>query len=186
MVPRMTAAVMTTIDDLYLHSPGLKDASLAIVALGANLPGTSGSAADTLRAVIPALQGLSDSPVVFSGIFETDPQDCPPGSPRFANAVAVVCPRSNVTPTAFLSELQRIETAFGRQRKGVRNEARVLDLDLISFGDQCLDTEFLTLPHPRARQRVFVMEPLAGIWPGFCFPGDPRTATEHLLLLKSI
>lgn len=157
---------------------------MAIVALGANLPGAFGGPADTLRAVIPALQALSQSPVVVSDVFETEPEDCPPGSPLFANAVAVLVPQPHFTPVSFLLELQRLEAEFGRQRKVVLNEARVLDLDLISFGNQALESELLTLPHPRARQRVFVMQPLCDIWPDYCFPGDPLPVAGHLRLIK--
>ncbi|MDO8907715.1 MAG: 2-amino-4-hydroxy-6-hydroxymethyldihydropteridine diphosphokinase [Pseudohongiella sp.] len=181
----MTAPEISSIDDLFRHSPSLRTSALAVVALGANLPGAFGGPADMLRAAIPALQTLSESPVLVSGIVETEPEDCPPGSPRFANAVAVLKPRMDLTAVGFLVMLQKLETEFGRQRGGVRNAARVLDLDLISFGDQCIDTEFLTLPHPRARQRLFVMQPLASVWPAFRFPGDPATAAEHLLMLKA-
>ena len=53
----------------------------------------------------------------------------------------------------------------------MRNVPRTIDLDLITFGDLVLDEPELTLPHPRARQRAFVMEPLAEVLPGFVFPG---------------
>lgn len=181
----MTAPRIKTVEDLYRYNPGLRAAPLAVVALGANLPGSAGGPADTLRAVIPSLQALSAVAVVVSGIIETEPEDCPPGSPRFANAVAVMSPLAYFTPVSFLHELQKIETEYGRQRKGVLNEARVLDLDLISFASETIDTEFLTLPHPRARQRLFVMQPLAEVWPTFCFAGDEVTAAEHLLMIKA-
>lgn len=181
----MTAPEIRSVDDLFRHSPDLKAAQLAVVALGANLAGAFGEPADTLLAAIPALQALSGSPVVFSEIIETEPEDCPPGSPRFANAVAVLRPLAGFSAVSFLTELQRLESEFGRQRKGIRNEARVLDLDLISFGYESIDTEFLTLPHPRARDRLFVMQPLASVWPSFCFPGGTTTAAEHLLMLKA-
>jgi 2-amino-4-hydroxy-6-hydroxymethyldihydropteridine diphosphokinase len=181
----MTVSLISTIDDLLRHNPQSRTAPLAIVGLGANLPGAIGSPAETLVAALCALQAVSVSPVLASSIFETEPIDCPPGSPLFANAVAVLTPTAGTTPASFLTELQKLEAEFGRQRKGVRNEARVLDLDLISFGDHCIKTEFLSLPHPRARQRLFVMQPLAEIWPSFCFPGDSVTAVEHLLTIKA-
>jgi 2-amino-4-hydroxy-6-hydroxymethyldihydropteridine diphosphokinase len=180
----MTASLISTVDDLFRHSPHSRTAPLAIVGLGANLAGAIGGPTETLVATLSALQALSVSPVLASSIFETEPIDCPPGSPLFANAVAVLTPIAGATPASFLAELQKLEADFGRQRKTVRNEARVLDLDLISFGDHCIKTEFLTLPHPRARQRLFVMQPLAEIWPSFCFPGDSVTAVEHLLAIK--
>lgn len=180
----MTAPVVVSVEDLHRQSPPTTVMPMAVVALGANLPGAHGQPADALLAVIPALQLLSDFPVVASRIIETDPEDCPPGSPRFANAVVVLVPLPDVDAVSFLMALQKLEADFGRQRKGVKNEARVIDLDLISFGEQCVNTEFLVLPHPRARQRVFVLQPLAEVWPTFRFPGDSLTAIEHLLLLK--
>lgn len=177
--------MITSVDDLYGSNPRPSPAGLAVVALGANLPGRHGSPAASISAVIPALQALSQTPVVLSSIIETEPEDCPPGSPRFANAVVVLKPLATFTPVSLLLALQAIEADCGRQRKGVKNEARVLDLDLISFGDHCINTDFLTLPHPRARERLFVMQPLAEVWPLFRFPGDKSSAAEQVLLLKS-
>ena len=178
-------AILGTVNSLFDHDPQLRSAPLAIVALGANLPGHHGGPADSVNAAISALQALASSPLVLSDIIETEPEDCPPGSPRFANAVAVFRPLASFDAEGLLTAMQAIEVDFGRRRKGIRNEARVLDLDLISYGDQRLDTASLVLPHPRARQRLFVVEPLAQIWPAYCFPGDARTVSEHLLLLKS-
>lgn len=180
-----TISGVATVDQLSGLDVQVNPASLAVVALGANLASRYGAPADTLRAVIPALQKLSDLPVVMSGVIETEPEDCPPGSPRFANAVAVLRPLAHFNAISFLVELQALEAEFGRQRKGLLNEARVLDLDLISFADETAVSTFLTLPHPRARDRLFVMQPLAQLWPGFCFPGDSLTAAERVLLLKA-
>lgn len=174
---------LRTIEQLYRHRPHLRSAPLAIVALGANLPGAAGSPAQTLVAVLPALQALSDAPLLVSDIIETDPVDCPPGSPRFANAVAVLAPLPDTDPVGLLQSLQQLEIRFGRRRKGVVNEARELDLDLISFGAVSMDTGFLQLPHPRARERYFVLQPLASIWPDYRFPADARTVSERLLTL---
>ncbi|MEX0739376.1 MAG: 2-amino-4-hydroxy-6-hydroxymethyldihydropteridine diphosphokinase [Pseudohongiella sp.] len=146
---------------------GLCAERLAIVALGANLPSRFGSARDTLIRAAEALAALSAWPVVLSPIIETEPVDCPPGSPPFFNAVAALDPGETQTPEQFLRELQAIETAFGRSRSGLVNEARVLDLDLVSYGQQRRNTQELVLPHPRAAQRDFVLAPLAVIWPEY-------------------
>ncbi|MDP3517948.1 MAG: 2-amino-4-hydroxy-6-hydroxymethyldihydropteridine diphosphokinase [Pseudohongiella sp.] len=179
---------LNTIADLYRHSPQSRDVPKAVVALGSNLPAFQGHIEcrpeDNLMAVLPALQLLSSLPVLMSDIIMTDPVDCPPGSPLFANAVAVICPDVSVTPLQLLAELQAIETRFGRQRKGVRNEARVVDLDIISFGDYRIESAQLTLPHPRAMQRLFVLEPLLQIWPDFCFPGQRQSVKELVRILR--
>lgn len=176
--------LLSTIADLFRHSPQLQVVPLAIVALGSNLSSSHGRPEDTLRAVLPALQLLSAHPVVMSAILITEPVDCPPGSPVFANAVSVFCPRENSSPHSLLTDLQAIETHFGRLRKGIRNEARVVDLDLISFGNHRIETGQLTLPHPRAKQRLFVLEPLLQIWPDFSFPGDARSVQELVRILR--
>lgn len=136
---------------------GLKD--FAFVALGANLPFGAGDPAATLRAVLPELQALSAQPLRVSPFVESDPKDCPPGSPRYVNAVVGLLPLPGETPEALLHKLQALEQRFGRVRSGVVNEARTLDLDLLAFRDQTRATAFLTLPHPRAHERRFVLEP---------------------------
>jgi 2-amino-4-hydroxy-6-hydroxymethyldihydropteridine diphosphokinase len=176
--------LLSTIADLYAHSPQLRGMPLAVVALGANLASEYGRPEDTVRAVLPALQLLSAHPVLMSQIMITEPVDCPPGSPAFANAVSVLSPRENVSPHGLLTELQAIETRVGRSRKGIRNEARIVDLDLISFGSHRIKSDTLALPHPRATQRLFVLEPLLQIWPDFIFPGDTITVRELVRILR--
>lgn len=151
---------------------GLSADRLAIVSLGANLPSRFGPARATLTRAAEHLSALSAWPVVLSPIIETEPVDCPPGSPPFCNAVAVLDPGRTAAPAQFLQSLQAIEAAFGRVRSGQVNEARVLDLDLICFGRHRCHTPTLTLPHPRAAQRAFVLQPLAVIWPEFRLPGS--------------
>jgi len=149
---------------------------LVIVALGANL-------GDSKRIIIEAakeLQKLSDEPLLHSSLWETSPIDCPAGSPPFVNAVIGFLPRPGETPETLLERLQSLEKAFGRTPKKIMNEARVLDLDLIAFGRQTRATDELTLPHPRAHLRRFVLEPLCEIYPEFVFPGQTKTVSELL------
>tara|TARA_R100001039_G_C1849124_1_gene109174 strand:- start:1374 stop:1883 length:510 start_codon:yes stop_codon:yes gene_type:complete len=169
----MSSQPSTTAELIARYGPaGLDIDRLAIVSLGANLPSRFGPARATLARAADQLSTLSAWPVVLSPIIETEPVDCPPGSPPFCNAVAVLDPGESVTPMEFLQSLQAIEADFGRVRSGRVNEARVLDLDLICFGHQQCRTPALTLPHPRAAQRDFVLQPLAVIWPEFRLPGS--------------
>jgi 2-amino-4-hydroxy-6-hydroxymethyldihydropteridine diphosphokinase len=101
------------------------------------------------------------SVVRVSEIFETDAVDAPAGSPAFLNAVVVG--HTSSTALALLAELQAIEARLGRRRRGVRNEPRVIDLDLILYGATRMRTRELTLPHPRAHLREFVLAPLASV-----------------------
>jgi 2-amino-4-hydroxy-6-hydroxymethyldihydropteridine diphosphokinase len=141
----------------------------AFVALGANLPGTHGDPLAILKAAVTELALLSADDLRVSPFFKSDPKDCPPGSPMYINAVARLLPVPGEDPFSLLHKLQDIENKFGRIRTGMRNEARTLDLDLLSFGDAHIMTDILHLPHPRAHERRFVLEPwitLAGSqWP---------------------
>jgi 2-amino-4-hydroxy-6-hydroxymethyldihydropteridine diphosphokinase len=95
--------------------------------------------------------------VRVSSFHETDPVDAPPGSPPFLNAVLLGY--TSLAPLALLDALLAIERRLGRVRRGVKNEPRVIDLDLIAYGALRMRTRRLTLPHPRAHEREFVMRP---------------------------
>jgi 2-amino-4-hydroxy-6-hydroxymethyldihydropteridine diphosphokinase len=110
--------------------------------------------------------------------------DCPPGSPPFWNAVVGLVPRAGETPESLLAGLQALEKEFGRQPKRVLNEPRVLDLDLIAFGNETRNSPQLTLPHPRAHQRLFVLGPLNEIAPGLVLPGQKLSVHQLLALAK--
>jgi 2-amino-4-hydroxy-6-hydroxymethyldihydropteridine diphosphokinase len=139
------------------------------VALGANLSGMHGDPLTTLRVAISELAPLSKVAVQVSPFYQSDPKDCPAGSPVYINAVARLMPLPGEDPFSLLHKLQNIETQFGRTRSGMRNEARTLDLDLLSFGEARIATAALVLPHPRAHERRFVLEPWISLvgaeWP---------------------
>jgi 2-amino-4-hydroxy-6-hydroxymethyldihydropteridine diphosphokinase len=93
--------------------------------------------------------------------------------------------RARETPESLLKKLRAIEIESGRQPKKVLNEPRPLDLDLIAFGNETRVTEKLTLPHPRAHQRRFVLQPLAEIAPDLILPGQNRIVAELLTFLET-
>jgi 2-amino-4-hydroxy-6-hydroxymethyldihydropteridine diphosphokinase len=150
--------------------------SWAWIALGANL----GDAAGQVLQAMDRLQAFSDEPIRRSSLWRSAPQDCPPGSPDFTNAAVGLVPREGETPESLLEKLQALEREFGRQPKRVMNEARPLDLDLVAFGDEVRATPSLTLPHPRAHLRRFVLQPLAEIAPDLALPGQCRNVAELL------
>ena len=82
-----------------------------------------------------------------------------------------------------MRKLQALEKEFGRQRKKILNEPRPLDLDLIAFGREVRASPELTLPHPRAHKRRFVLQPLSEIAPGLRLPGQSKTVGELLAAL---
>ena len=153
----------------------------ALVALGSN----QGDSPRLVRAAMKRLAGLSVDPPRCSSLWQTSPVDCPPGSPPFINAVAMLFPRAEETPETLLDALQALEREFGRQPKAVLNESRPLDLDLIAFGEETRATPGLVLPHPRACQRRFVLAPLAEVAPNLVLPGQTKAVRDLLASLRS-
>lgn len=147
---------------------------LAIVALGSN----QGDSHALIRAALRRLQDCADGPLLCSSLWPTVPVDCPPGSPMFLNAVVAFLPRAAETPESLLQRLQTLEKQAGRRPKQVLNEPRPLDLDLIAFRAEVRSTPQLTLPHPRAHCRRFVLEPLNEILPDLVLPGQTRPVRE--------
>ena len=131
----------------------------AYISIGANLPGDAGHPLETVKQAITRLAAFSDAPLLISPCFESDPKDCPPGSPQYCNAVTGLVPRKGTTASDLLAGLQALETEFGRHRSGLLNEARTLDLDIVTFPGESSNTPELMLPHPRAHERRFVLEP---------------------------
>lgn len=124
-----------------------------LIALGSNL----GDRVRNLRRAIDAL--APDVRIVrLSSVIETEPFDAPAGSPRFMNMVAVG--HTSLSPAALFERLLAIERQLGRRRTHVRNAPRTIDLDLILHSAHHVHTPTLTLPHPRFREREFVMQPV--------------------------
>ncbi len=147
---------------------------IAYISLGSNL----GDSSRIIQEACQRLQRISASPVLKSSLWRTTPVDCPPGSPAFLNAVVGLTPSESEPPDSLLRQLQDLEKESGRRPKKVLNEPRPLDLDLLSFGDIILQTPQLTLPHPRAHLRRFVLEPWHEIAPGFVVPGLGKTVSQ--------
>ena len=128
----------------------------AIVSLGSNLE----PRADYLNRAIAALSSLPETTFVkASSVIETEPIKVPFdfAELKFLNQVAVFDTKLDVFD--FSRRMHAIENTLGRVRT-VRNGPRTIDIDLIDFGGQVINTPELTLPHPRARDRVFVLRPL--------------------------
>ena len=115
---------------------------------------------DYLKRAIAALSALPETQFVkASSIIETDPVDVPPefAALKFLNQVAIF--ETNLDPFDFSRRMHVIEDNLGRVRT-VRNGPRTIDIDLVDFGGQVINTPELTLPHPRAHLRDFVQTPL--------------------------
>ena len=128
----------------------------AIVSLGSNIE----PRADYLKRAIAALSAFPGTTFArASSVLETEPVDVPPefAALKFLNQVAVF--ETALDPFDFSRRMHAIEDDLGRVRT-VRNGPRTIDIDLIDFGGQIVNTPELTLPHPRAHLRSFVQEPL--------------------------
>jgi 2-amino-4-hydroxy-6-hydroxymethyldihydropteridine diphosphokinase len=149
-------------------SPPPATGKTAFLGLGSNL----GDRRENLAA---ALGGLSRDPetrvVAVSSLYATAPVGLP-GAPEFINAVAGVETRR--APEDLLELCLAIEAGLGRVRTG-RAESRPIDIDLLTFGDLVRMTARLSLPHPRMRDRAFVMIPLAEIAPEASIEGRPAS-----------
>ncbi len=156
--------------------PSAREAISVFVALGSNM----GDARAHVRKAMERLQDLSARPLLKSSLWLSAPIDCPPSSDSFVNAVVGLSPLPGETPETLLSKLRALEKDFGRQPKKVLNEPRPMDLDLIAFGREVRGTEELTLPHPRAHLRGFVLQPLAEIAPELVLPGCGKAVVRLL------
>ncbi|HEV2116574.1 MAG TPA: 2-amino-4-hydroxy-6-hydroxymethyldihydropteridine diphosphokinase [Terriglobales bacterium] len=142
---------------------------LAYLSLGSNL----GDREANLRAAIERLAVVGEVTAV-SSFYETEPVDFT-RQPWFLNCAVGV--QTEKMPKQFLAALQGIEKAMGRQRTQPKGP-RVIDLDILLFGNSIVDTAGLTIPHPALHERRFVLEPLAEIAPEQRHPVFKRTVRE--------
>lgn len=139
---------------------------MILVGLGANLPGPYGAPDRTLAAAVSALREKGVSVRALSGLWVSAPVPVS-DQPWYHNAVARVA--TDLSPHDLLRVLHMIESECGRIRT-IRNEARILDLDLLAYGDEIFDGPDLVLPHPRLHERAFVLYPLREIAPDWKHP----------------
>jgi len=143
-----------------------------VVALGSNLAGAYGSSRILLEAALEALEADNLHLVAHSDWWRS--AAWPDSSlPDYLNGVAIV--ETPLSAGRVLDRLLAIEVRFGR-RRGLPNDARTLDLDLIAHGRTVIAEPHLVLPHPRASERRFVMGPLAQIAPKWVHPVSGLTA----------
>lgn len=144
---------------------------VAYIGLGNNL----GDRVAHLRSAVNAIQHLGDSMSV-SSVYESEPFGIGDDEqPMYLNMVVSI--QTELDAEQLLSELMDIERANGRVRIRI-NASRTLDLDILMFGDELIETSALAVPHPRMHKRAFVMLPLAEIAPHSVHPVLHRTMLE--------
>jgi 2-amino-4-hydroxy-6-hydroxymethyldihydropteridine diphosphokinase len=148
---------------------------LVAIALGSNLGDRQAHLAWATASLGALLTDLR-----VSSAHETPAEDVPDNQPEYLNAVAVG--HTDLLPETLLSRLMALEAARGRVRDSLR-AARTLDLDLILYGDWVVNGPGLTIPHPRFRERRFVLAPLAEVAPDL---RDPMTGQSMAALLGAL
>ncbi len=151
----------------------------AYIAFGANLACEGNAPECTIVAALTSLKGRGITVLGFSRLWQS-PAWPDPSEPAYVNAVAAIATR--LPPFQLLNTLRLVERRFGR-RRGKPNAARTLDLDLIAYENLCIRTKHLTLPHPRAAQRAFVLLPLKDVSPEWRHPGTGHSLAALLTAL---
>lgn len=152
-----------------------------LIALGANLPSARfGAPRATLEAALAAIAAKGVRILRRSSWWESEPVPAS-DQPWYVNGVAAVA--TTLEPVALLSLLHGVEAEFGRVR-GARNEARLLDLDLLAYGDRRREgPDPPLLPHPRLADRAFVLLPLAEVAPDWRHPVSRESVRQLIARL---
>ncbi len=130
----------------------------AFIAIGTNL----GNREENIKAALKSLSQNTEITIEkVSSVRETEPVDGPP-QPPYLNGVIKI--KTALSPQQLLDTLQGIEKSLGRERT-VRFGPRIIDLDILLYGDKIISQPDLEIPHPKMREREFVMEPLREIEP---------------------
>ena len=151
----------------------MRESLVATIGLGANL----GDAPAMVRAAVAAIAALPQTQLLrASRLYASAPIDS--SGPDYVNAVAQIS--TTLSAPALLAQLQNIEAAAGRERP-YRNAPRTLDLDVLLYGDARISSPTLTVPHPRMRQRAFVLRPLADIAPALVSAQELQAVADQAI-----
>jgi len=145
--------------------------------------GDLGDPAASFDAAAAALERAGMGEMRRSGIYRSAAVDCVPGTPDFSDQALTGIWHG--TARELFALCQKLERDAGRPENHSSREARVLDIDLILFGDEISDDPALTIPHPRARRRLFVLGPLAEIAPDWHFPDTGTTILREFNRLSN-
>lgn len=148
----------------------------AYIALGSNIAPKQ----KHLETAMKFIDRIGQTRILFrSRMYENPPLDLPPGSPTFLNGMVEI--ETECSAQELLRCLLDIETSMGRVRASAGHyESRVIDLDIILFGDEIIQEETLRAPHPEMMKRWFVLKPLCDLCPEKAIPGEGKTARQAL------
>ena len=135
------------------------DIVTAYIGLGSNLESPRGDRSRHLELAAKALSGIGEV-TNMSSVYETTPWDVTDRQPDYLNAVAALS--TAMDPSALVTTMLGIETDLGRERSE-KNGSRVIDLDVLLFGNNVINRTGVQIPHPRLHERAFVLVPLAEI-----------------------
>lgn len=150
------------------------------IMLGGNLPGSR----EAMEQAAAKFSEAGISHIRCSSVFLSAAEDCVPGTPDFLDMA--LSGFWDGTPEELLELCQQIEREAGRPALHSSRESRILDCDIILFGRAEMNSPRLTIPHPRALKRFFVLEPLAEIVPEMCFPGGVSVRAARDMLRRSV
>ncbi|MEU4984423.1 2-amino-4-hydroxy-6-hydroxymethyldihydropteridine diphosphokinase [Streptomyces sp. NPDC021969] len=169
--PTVQPVPASVIEQVDAADTTLSNPKRAVVALGANL----GNRLETLQGAIDALEDTPGLRVKgVSRVYETEPWGVAPDSqPSYFNAVVIV--KTTLPPSSLLERAHAVEEAFHRVRDE-RWGPRTLDVDIVAYAEVVSDDPHLTLPHPRAHERAFVLAPWLDVDPEADLPGRGRVA----------
>jgi 2-amino-4-hydroxy-6-hydroxymethyldihydropteridine diphosphokinase len=155
--------------------------TIAYIGLGSNLS----DPAEQIKQAVTAINKIADSQILqCSSLYFSQPMG-PQDQPKYMNAVLEL--ETNLSAIALLDILQAIENNAGRVRKENRWGARILDLDILLFGHEIINSERLTIPHYGMKSREFVLTPLAQIAPTLILPdGDQVSELSQRLDQKGL
>ena len=182
MVVAVAGVAVAVLDAVKMQNESGREPVLACIGLGSNLD----NPVVQIRTALDLIESLSDvSSVHRSGLYSNPPMG-PQDQPDYVNAVALL--RTDMEPLALLDALLGIEKQMGRDRdNSIHWGPRIIDLDLLVYGDETIDLPRLTVPHSGISERNFVLLPLAEIAPELNVPGQgevralaARFATDEL------